>query len=187
MSAKQILLDWLAQDHLKKVLQGLFSLADTYQDEQLRNSATFQSSRLKALENQWLTGTISQEENNLQAARIREALVSLINDLPDDWALEGVGSAPVYFAASSKRHWKKYLAYFATAVAVLAGVAELSGYSVRDLFKQKETIEQPVETSPPTPNVSTTGNNSPAVITNDGDVNINYGDPKPKADSTNKQ
>jgi hypothetical protein len=63
----------------------------------------------------------------------------------------------------------------------------LSGYSLRDLFKPKEAIEQPVLTSQPAPDVRTRGDNSPAVITSGGDVNINYGDPKPKADSTNKQ
>lgn len=178
MSAKQILLDWLAKNELKKVFQGLFFLAEKYKDEQLRSNTSFQSGRLKSLENQWLTGTISQEENHLQATKVREAIVNLINDLSDDWILDGEGSAPAYFAASSKSNWKKHLTYFATAVAVLAEIAELSGFSLRDLFKQKEAIEQP--------KVGTEGDNSPAVNT-DGDVNIYYGVPKPKADSTNKQ
>lgn len=183
MSAKQILLDWLAKNELKKVFQGLFFLAKKHKDEQLRSNTAFQSGRLKSLENQWLTGTISQEENHLQAARVREALVNLINDLPDNWALEGMENAPVSSGSPSKSHWKRYAAYFAAVVAVMAGIAELSGYSVRDLFEHKETIEQPAETSPPASKASTTGDNSPAVITDDGDVNINYGEAKPKNDT----
>jgi hypothetical protein len=91
MSAKQILLDWLAKNELKKVFQGLLFLAEKYKDEQLRSNTAFQSGRLKSLENQWLTGTISQEENHLQAAKVREAIVNLINGLPDDWILDGEG------------------------------------------------------------------------------------------------
>lgn len=187
MSAKQILLDWLAKNDLKKVFQGLFFLAEKYKDEQLRSNTAFQSGRLKSLENQWLTGTISQEENHLQAARVREALVNLINDLPDDWTLDGMENAPASFGSSSKSNWKRYAAYFATAVAVLAGIAELSGYSVRDLFKQRETTEQPIEPESPSQKASTSGDNSPAVITDDGDVNINYGEVKPKKDSITNQ
>jgi hypothetical protein len=187
MSAKQILLDWLAKNELKKVFQGFFFLAEKYKDGQLRSNTAFQSGRLKSLENQWLTGTISQEEEHLQSAKIREALLHIIQGLPDDWTLDGMENAPPSFAASSKSNWKKYAVSFAAVIAVMAGIAELSGYSISDIFHKKETTEIPAKIQPPAINLSTTGDNSPAIITNDGDVNINYGEPKPKADSTNNQ
>jgi len=183
MSAKQILLHWLSEDDLSKVLKGLMFLANKYKDEQVLNNATFQSGRLKALEKQKINGTFSHEEEQLQSAKIREAFLHIIKGLPDDWTLDGMENAPASFGSSSESNWKRSVAYFTAVVAVLAGISELSGYSVRDLFKQTETTEQPVETSPAVPKASTTGNNSPAVITNDGDVNINYGEAKPKNDT----
>lgn len=184
MSAKQILLDWLAKNELKKVLQGLSFLAEKYKDEQVRNNTASQSGRLKFLENQWTAGTISQEEYHLQAARLREALLNLINDLPDDWTLDGMENAPASFGSSSKSNFIWYATYFVTAVTIMAGIAELSGYSVRDLLNQRETTEQPVKTSPSPSNASTTGSQSPAIITDEGDVNISYGEPASKQDST---
>jgi len=41
MPAKRILLNHLAKDDLKKVLEGLFFLADKYQEEELSNNAAF--------------------------------------------------------------------------------------------------------------------------------------------------
>lgn len=184
MIAKQILFKWLAEDDLQKTFQGLFFLANKYKDEQLQNNATFQSGRLKALEKHKINGTLSHEEDHLQSAKIRQALLQIIQGLPDNWILVGMKDAPVSLAASSKINWKKYAAYVAALVALLAGIAELTEHSVRDIFQKKDTTEIPAETHPTAPNASTTGDNSPAVITNDGDVDINYGEPKPKKDST---
>ncbi len=187
MTAKQTLLKWLAEDDLQKVIPALFFLADKYKEEQLRNQATSQSRRLKALEKEKINGTLSHEEDHLQAAKIGQALLQIIQDLPDDWTLDGMENAPVSAATAPKIHWKKYAAYGTGLVALLAGIAELTGYSVRDLFQKKEPTETPAEKRPPAPNVSTSGDNSPAVITNDGDVNINYGETQPKKDSTNNK
>lgn len=179
MPAKQTILNRLAKDDLEGVFEGLFSLADKYKDEQLRNSATFQSGRLKALEKERVNDSISQEEDHLQTAKIRKALIQIAKDFPDDWTLDGTETS----SNSSKVSWKKYIAYFTGGISLLAGIAELSGYSVRDFFKESEPTEIPAKAEPPSPKVSTTGDNSPAVITNDGDVNINYGEIKQKEDT----
>jgi len=127
-----------------------------------------------------MNDTIAQEEYHQETNRLKKALLNLINDLPDDWTLEGSDS----LLKSSKISWKKYIAYLTAAVALLAGVAELSGYSIRDIFHQGEPTETPVKVEPPASKVSTTGDNSPAVITDDGDVNIGYGETATKKDST---
>ncbi|GEM_PF-2180945 len=184
MASKPALLNWLAEDDLQKVFQGLFSLAYKYKNEQLRSDATLQSGRFKGLEKQRLNSTISQEEDHLQRAKIRQALLQIIQNLSDDWTLEGMGNTPVSAASLSNANWKKYAAYFVAAIALLAGIAELSGYSLRDYLKKNDTTEIPAEIQPPAPKASTTGDQSPAIITDDGDVNINYGDSKSKKDST---
>lgn len=183
MSAKKILLDRIAQDDLPKALKELMFLADKYKDDQVRNDATFQSGRLKALEKQKINGILSHEEEHLQSAKIREALLQIIQDLPDDWTLDGSDNIFASVGTSAQRNWKKYTVSFAAIVAVLAGIAELSGYSIRDFFKEKEPIEQAARPSPPTPSISTSGDNSPAIITDDGDVNINFGEATPKNDT----
>lgn len=188
MSAKDILLNWLADNDLEKVFQALFFLAENYRDEQLRHGATLQSGRQKALETQRISGTLSNDEEALQSARIRAALLQIIKGLNDDWTLDGIENPPVPFPPTSKMNWKKYAAYFAAVIAVLAGVAELSGYNFRDIFRKNEKMENPAVKQPSTPNVSTTGHNSPAVITRDGDVHINYEEPKSTKDTaTTKQ
>lgn len=184
MPAKRVLLDYLAQDEIPKVLKGLLTLANAHKDEQLRNSATFQSGRVKALEKQRINGTLSHEEDHVQSAKIRDALLQILKDLPDEWTIGEIGNEAASFAVESKRNWKKYAAYLTAAVALMAGIAELSGYSVRDLFGKKETTELPVSPPPQGPSASTKGANSPAVITHDGDVNINYGEVEPPKDST---
>jgi len=169
---------------LKRVLNGLHQLADRYKDEQLRNDVTFQSGRLKALEGQRIRNIISSDDDHLHTAKIRQALLQIINDLPNDWTAERIESNSASFPAGSKIKWKKYAAYLAAAIALLAGIAEFSRYSLSDFFEEKKTTEQPAITSPPSDKASTSGDNSPAVITDEGDVNINYGEPKPKKDST---
>jgi len=184
MASKPTFFNWLAEDDLQKVFQGLFFLAYKYKNEQLRSDATLQSGRFKGLEKQRLNSTISQEEVHLQGARIRQALLQIIQNLSDDWTLEGMGNTPVYAASLSNANWKKYAAYFVAAIALLAAIAELSGYSLKDVFTKNDTTEIPAAIQPPAPKANTTGDNSPAIITDDGDVNINYGDIKPKKDST---
>ncbi len=187
MSAKEILLNWLANDDLQKVFQGLFSLADKYSDELLRHSTTFQSGRQKNFETQRINGTISHEEETLQSAKIRDALLQIIKNTPDDWILDEIKNSPVLIPVTPKMNWKKYIAYFVAVVAVLAGIAELSGYSLRDIFWKNEKMENSTLPRPPAPSAETSGENSPAVITRDGDVHINYGESIVKKDSTNKK
>ena len=82
-----------------------------------------------------------------------------------------------------QRAWNWILAV-GVIVALLAGIAEVTGYSIRDFFQEGEHTEIPEKVKPTSPEVSTTGDNSPAIITDEGDVNINYGDPTSKKDST---
>ena len=175
------------EDDFQRVLKGLDLLETQYKDEQLRNDVTFQSGRLTALEKERTEEPISSEDDRLQRAKIRQALLLIVNGLSEDWIAEGMENIPSTLPIISKTNWKKYAAYIAAAIAVLASIAEFSGYSVSNLFAKPEVKEQPV--SPPTPSqkASTSGNNSPAVITEDGDVIINFGEAKSKKDSITKK
>ena len=187
MTAKKTLLKWLTQNDFQRVLKGLDLLETQYKDEQLRNDVTFQSGRLTALEQQRAEETISSEDDRLQMAKIRKALLQIVNGLSENWNAEGIENIPSTLPIISKTNWKKNAAYIVAAIAILAGIAEFSGYSVRDLFVKKEEKEQPVSPPVPSQEVSTSGDNSPAVITNGGDANFNYGEVKSEKDSINKK
>lgn len=180
MTAKQTLLDSLRQNRLEKILDGLSQLADTYKDKQLQGDAAFQSSRLKAVQQKIARNTISRQDEELEMAKIRVALLELINDLPDSWPAKQIEASP----ASSSKPWQKYILYGILSIVLVLGLAEMLGYGPSTFFQQEQTIEPPVEPQTPAPKVSTTGDNSPAVITRDGDVNISYGAEKPEKDST---
>lgn len=65
-------------------------------------------------------------------------------------------------------------------ITLLAGIAEITGYSLRDLIGKEEVVEQTKESpvyKPSIQNVSTTGDQSPAIISK-GSVDINYGEQK---------
>lgn len=187
MSAKETLRHWLAQDYMEEVLQGLFSLAEKYGDERLLNSATFQSGRRKAIETKKIEGVLSHENEILESAKIRDALLQIISKLPEAWVLDGMGNKTISNPAIEKKDWKKYAAYIAGVVAVLAGVAEVSGYNLRDIFKNDKKTESILKPSQPSHRASTSGDRSPAIITKDGDVNISYGETQSVKDTTKKQ
>jgi uncharacterized protein YcgL (UPF0745 family) len=102
MTAKPILLNWIAEDDLKKVFQGLLFLAKKHEDEQILNNATFQSGRLKALDKEKINDTISHEEYYLQSAKIRQALLQIIQELPENWTLAGAKDISSTLFISSK-------------------------------------------------------------------------------------
>lgn len=113
-----------------------------------------------------LRGTVSFEQVTLTRNQINDRLLQLTDRLAD-----APPSAATYFL---QKHWKK-LAAVPVALGVLASVAEFTGYSVRDLKEKTpaETSAPPIIQSPV--NISTSGDNSPAVHAPGGDVRINYG------------
>ena len=113
-----------------------------------------------------LRGTVSFEQVNLTRNQINDRLLQLTERLAD--------SPPSEASYFFKKHWKK-LAAVPVALGVLASVAEFTGYSVRDL-KEKTPAETaaPPAVQPPV-NISTSGDNSPAVNAPGGEVIINYG------------
>ena len=143
MTAKPILLNWIANDDLRKVLQGLFFLANKYKDEELYSSATFQSGRLKALEEQLIKNIIATEDERIEAAKIRHGLLQISQRIPNDWLLDGIENESEIIPLSSKRNWKKYAVSVVVVVALLAGIADILGYKKRIFLKEKKLLKNP--------------------------------------------
>lgn len=141
MTAKQKLLDQLSQNDFKGVLKGLESLGKRHSNTQILGEVTFQSGRLKALENRRNRNTISLEDDNLETAKIRQALLQTVNDLSDNWGVEELKSTPVSSFTNSKNKWKKYVVISVSTIVLLISIAAFTGLS--DFLKTKKQLNNP--------------------------------------------
>ena len=136
-TAQRTLETWLEQPDIPRVLRGLQALAEQHQDKTLKSAALSQSSRYRTLRDQRNKGLISQADSQLEEARIREALIQLITDLPAEWDDTPLADIPPTKRKRRQRKpiaWARFAAGAAAVIAVLAGLAEFTGYSLRDLW-----------------------------------------------------
>ncbi len=80
--------------------------------------------RFNTLKNNVLKGVISFENANLERNQIANSLLELLEDQKTK-------------KITSQLNWKKAGALLAVVIGALAGIAELSGYSLRDIFSEK--------------------------------------------------
>jgi len=183
MTVRQELLNQYYQNDLKSALEKLCSLGKEYFNTQILNNATLQIERLEALENRRQTNTILSENYQLEYRKVKQSLLQMINDLPNEWAEQSIGNDLGTSPIDSKINWKKYTTLFTGTIILLAAIAELTGFSIKDFFRETEPIKE-LPTQQPTKSASATGEGGHAIITDDGDVHINYEEPKTQKDST---
>ncbi|WP_430410263.1 hypothetical protein [Kordia sp.] len=177
METKKKLLSLLKKGNFKEVINKLSSLGEENKNQQLLQVLSLQSKRIEAIED---TPTASQEYQ-LEIIKIKKALKQVIDHLPDDYFHNSKQS---FLFKISKSKWKRYSAIFIATVAFLAGLAGISGFSIKDFFQKKEDKEQENNKYKTLKHANTSGDISPAIINDDGDVNINYHDYKISEDST---
>lgn len=73
----------VAEDELRQVMKLLVSIAKNRKDSRTENEVSLQMGRLSSIENQHHANTISLEDYKLELAKIRQALLYLIDKLPD--------------------------------------------------------------------------------------------------------
>jgi len=82
------------------------------------------------------------------------------------------------------KSWKTWLSGTGLIIITyLGGCSEWTGISLSSIFEKKDSVEQSIEHKLPSQKVTTSGSNSPAVITEDGDVNITFGESALSKDS----
>ncbi len=86
--AKVALMNLIGEGNTEQVLADLISLGQKYEDDQLIREATFQSGRYNQLEKDRRNGVKSDEEYIRESNRIRQALITLTSEIPDEWELE---------------------------------------------------------------------------------------------------
>ena len=127
MSANQVLLKQLAENKIEQVITQLLSI--TKSDADLNGEVTQISARFQQNENQRRLNLADSDEINREYAKIRNALLSIINRLPDSG-----GVLPVV----KKQNWLAIGAFIVGLIAVLANIA-----TIKDVFFKKEEIKTP--------------------------------------------
>ena len=167
---KEKLQHFIALGHTAEAIQQLRALSPALEDN-LKAEILLQSARFETYSRDKRKGTLSQEEENLQLARINDALLEIIQRLP----------AEIPWVPSQQINAMKWGGSAIGLITVLAAIAVLSGYDLQDMIRRDApSIQQ-----------ETQGDQSPAVVGDE--VEINYGNDwgeeqgNEKKDSTLKQ
>jgi len=123
----------LAQGYLESALETLVRLTQHAADADLRQRVLTLSGQFAALKKQHLTGLLEDKDYRLQLNRITAAVAEIV----DSEAVTGS-----HRLTSSQHPWKKW----ATILAILASIAGITGYTLRDFFWPKPV---PVSTENP--------------------------------------
>lgn len=195
---RQNLEDLLIQGKTKQVINKLLEYTKSTENTDIHQEIIKISARYKEYEKQRMGNLTSNENLNISLNQIQDTLLTIIqktfSDNPE------ITDAAINSTKPKFDLWK-VLGSVAIIIGIIAGIAEFSGYSLRDIMTKPST-ETPSNTNPdeqePTQNtdkakpanpaqqdinISTEGEQSPA-IHSDGDVDINYGNSKPAKKDT---
>lgn len=128
--SKDKLKDLFSQGKTALVIENLENLSNQL-DNDLQHEIILQAGRFRTLMKEKRNGVLSHEEENVQIAKINVALLEIINQLPNK-----------EFSIINKKEYAKWVAILITLIGILAGIAEFSGYSLRDVFSKENTPQE---------------------------------------------
>ncbi|WP_282773950.1 hypothetical protein [Phaeodactylibacter xiamenensis] len=134
---KQALQQLIAQGKTGRAIQQLLAITGRLEDTDLQEEVILQSARYEQYTKSKRTGISSSQDQGVSIANINQALLSIISQLPEDTS----GGENDEHTANSKGKtkgsaWWQWVVGASVIVAILAGVAEVSGYSLKDLFSK---------------------------------------------------
>ena len=135
---KQYLKGLVGRGELEQAFQALLSYGKGQKEKEWHNALWIQYNHLKELEQNSLKGTLSTDEAGLIKNRILSALLSLIDDLPEQKSESPAPDVPLSQPAGKKRWFKWTL----IGVVVLAGL--IAGYSNLSHTEANKGNEPPV-------------------------------------------
>ena len=147
----------IAQYKTENVFTILSASKVVQADKDIQDTITLLESRWTKLKDEQRKAILSREQYQLEQNKIHNSLLELINELkiPETGPLDVSTSPPIDTSttthAKAKSSWKTMLTAFITLIGVLAGIAEISGYSIKDWWegeqvKKVETISKQPET-----------------------------------------
>lgn len=122
---KKTLQNLITQGKAKAVLQKLLAYAEQSKDEDLKEEVLIQAARFEQYQLGKRRGITTAEEQKIGIAQINQALLQLIDQLPEEATLE---------EEAKQRPWWQWVLAASVIIGILAGLAEITGYSLRDLF-----------------------------------------------------
>ncbi len=143
---KQALQNLLAEGKTAELIAQLKPL--TASDKDLHAQVLHTSARFAEYERQKHANTEGYDPLSIEHNKINAAVLHLIEQLPDD--IVAVNSPNVANTPSVlERHkWLKIGAVLIAAIGLIASIAQISGYSLKDFFSKedkKESVAPPVE------------------------------------------
>jgi len=169
----------LKRERAENAIAAIMHATEALEDKHFYNRAILLWQGVNKNERDRGANLISQDEYSIEDNRINKALLLLIDDLPYDLfenqarILPAAPQAPPPKTPSND-FWKK-LGYVGLIVGILAGVVKIVEYFQKpsDIIKAEKTTTKPDSLATP-PNISTSGDQSPAINAPGGDVQINY-------------
>lgn len=131
---KPALKNLIAKGKVEKAIQLLLEMAPSFQNQDLHNEVLMQAARYESYKKEKRLNTKSAKDLSIELASLNQALLELISQLPDSSEPEIPTSKP-----KAKSGWWKSILASATIIGILAGVAEVTGYSLRDWFSTSST------------------------------------------------
>ena len=119
----------VSQGEQDLAIQELLKATRNLENPRFHKEAVNLSARWKKTQQEKRQGTTSYEQQSIFQTRITAALLELAHELPDHQPAN-----PLHFLKSK---WAKWGGAMVVLIGVLAGVAQFSGYSLKDLFSSQ--------------------------------------------------
>lgn len=160
----------IANNHTAAALDTLYAQRAQLPYAAWRDEVVQLRARQKAYHKNAIQGLLAQETLDLQKRQINHDFLDLLQRIDRN-------DRPAPLPTAPNNRLRNALAGFAAVIAVLAGIAELTGYSLRDIFAEKpksEVVEEPTELTP----TSTTDSTTTTITDTQADTPDTKPDPK---------
>lgn len=127
---KSAIKDLISEGDINQAINTLLSIEMPQKDRSIVVQIKAANEQLR---NNSIRGVLSFEQQTTEQNRINDRLLKFLDG--DETAVGASGDT------APKKNWGKYAATFTALVAVLAGIAELSGYSLRDILSGSDSTD----------------------------------------------
>lgn len=118
----------LSQGKTHRVVESLESIKNQLDDD-LQNEIILQAGRFRSFSKEKISGGLTNEQEGVQLARVNNALLDIINRLPNE-EFNGL--------TLDKKNFVKWGAILVSVIMFGAALAEFTGYSLRDIWSNKQ-------------------------------------------------